>query len=70
LECPSRIEAKETLAINFVALEPGKIVMTKGNPRTQELLEESGINVITVDFDEILKGFGAIHCCTAFLKRD
>ena len=20
-------------------------------------------------FDEIMKGFGAIHCCTAFLKR-
>ena len=20
-------------------------------------------------FDEVMKGFGAIHCCTAFLKR-
>lgn len=69
LECPSQIEAKEGLAINFVAIEPGLIVMPAGNPRTQELLENNNIKVITVEFDEVLKGFGAIHCCTAFLKR-
>lgn len=69
LECPSQIEAKETFAINYVAIKPGLIVMPKGNPRSQELLEKNGIKVITVDFSEIMKGFGAIHCCTAFLKR-
>lgn len=69
LECPSRNEAKETFAINFVAIRPGLIVMPSGNPRSQELLEKNGVEVITVDFDEIMKGYGAIHCCTAFLKR-
>ncbi|MDD7024657.1 MAG: arginine deiminase family protein [Lachnospiraceae bacterium] len=69
LECPSRVEAKETLAINFVAIEPGTVVMPAGNPRTQELLEKNGIKVIPVEYDEVLKGYGAIHCCTAFLKR-
>ena len=69
LECPSRNEAKETLAINYVALEPGLVVMPAGNPRSQELLENNGIRVIPVEIDEILKGFGAMHCCTAFLKR-
>lgn len=69
LECPSRIEAKETLAINYVALEPGVVVMPAGNPRSQELLEKNGIKVIPVNIDEILKGYGAMHCCTAFLKR-
>ena len=69
LDCPSRIEAKESFAINFVAIEPGKIVMPAGNPRTQALLEKNGIEVIPVEFDEIMKGYGAIHCCTAFLKR-
>ena len=69
LECPSQTEAKESFAINFVAIRPGLIVMPAGNPRSQELLEKNGIEVITVDFDEIMKGFGAIHCCTAFLKR-
>ena len=69
LECPSQIEAKQTFAINFVAIKPGQIVMPAGNPRSQELLEKNGIDVIPVEFDEIMKGFGAIHCCTAFLKR-
>ena len=69
LECPSRNEAKETLAINYVAIEPGLVVMPAGNPRSQELLEKNGIKVIPIQFDEVLKGFGAMHCCTAFLKR-
>ena len=69
LECPSRVEAKEGLAINFVAIEPGTVVMPAGNPRSQELLEKNGIKVIPVDISGILKGYGAIHCCTAFLKR-
>lgn len=69
LECPSQIEAKEGLAINYVAIKPGLVVMPAGNPRSQELLEKNGIQVIPVEFDEILKGYGAIHCCTAFLKR-
>lgn len=69
LECPSQTEAKQTFAINFVALKPGQIVMPAGNPRSQELLEQNGIEVIPVEFDEVMKGFGAIHCCTAFLKR-
>lgn len=69
LECPSRNEAKETLAINYVAIEPGLVVMPAGNPRSQELLEKNGIKVIRIQFDEVLKGFGAMHCCTAFLKR-
>ena len=25
--------------------------------------------VIPIDFSEVLKGYGAMHCCTAFLKR-
>ncbi len=69
LECPSQIEAKVTLAINFVALEPGVVVQVDGNPRSRELLEKNGIKVIPVEFDEILKGTGAMHCCTGFLKR-
>ena len=70
IECPSRLEAKETFGINFVAIKPGLIVMPAGNERLQELLEQNGIEVIAVELDEIMKGYGAIHCCTAFLKRE
>ena len=69
LEAPSTTEVRETYGCNFVALEPGIIVMPAGNPRTQELLENNGIKVITVDISEIMKGKGAVHCITAYLKR-
>jgi len=69
LEAPSQTEAKQRLAINFVALKPGLVVQPDGNPRTRAVLEAAGITVIPVDITEILKGAGALHCMTAFLKR-
>lgn len=63
-------EEKINLACNFVALEPGKIVMPKGNPRTRDLLIKAGIEIIEVDMEELKKGGGAIHCMTANLCRD
>ena len=69
LEAPSQIEAKENLGVNFVAVRPGLVIQPEGNPRCRELLERNGIIVIPIDFSEILKGWGAIHCVTVFLKR-
>jgi N-dimethylarginine dimethylaminohydrolase len=69
LEAPSTTELRRTFACNFVALEPGHIVMSKGNPRAQEVLEKNGVKVQTVDVSEIMKGRGALHCITGFLKR-
>jgi len=69
IEIPT-FEEKRNLAANFVVLEPGKIVMPSGNPLTKKLLVDAGIEVIEVDVREIRKGGGALHCITAFLKRD
>ncbi|WP_130862462.1 dimethylarginine dimethylaminohydrolase family protein [Bacilliculturomica massiliensis] len=55
---------------NFVALEPGRIVMPTGCPKTVNALEKAGVECIQLDVSEVLKGNGAIHCMTAFLKRD
>jgi arginine deiminase len=63
-------ELKEGMSMNFVALEPGKVVMPSGAPETKKLLEENNIEVLETDVDEIINGWGAIHCMTAFLKRD
>ncbi|MFS8580184.1 MAG: arginine deiminase family protein, partial [Novibacillus thermophilus] len=63
-------ELKNGMAMNFVALEPGKVVMPSGNPETKALLENEGVHVIEVEMDEIVNGWGAIHCMTAFLRRD
>lgn len=69
VEIPA-FEEKINFAANSVALEPGKIVMPKGAPRTVELLNQKGIEVIELDMDEIKKGGGSVHCLTAFLQRD
>ena len=69
VEIPS-FEEKINFAANSVALEPGKIIMPKGAPRTVELLNKKGVEVIELDLDEIKKGGGSVHCLTAFLKRD
>lgn len=69
LEAPSQTEAKKTLGVNFVAIKPGLVVQPAGNPRCKEELEKNGIKVISVDLSEILKGMGAVHCATVFLKR-
>ncbi|HWQ57789.1 MAG TPA: arginine deiminase family protein [Clostridia bacterium] len=61
---------EQALAANFVALEPGKIAMCAGFPKTKALLEEAGVEVIEVKVDEIRRAGGAIHCMTAFLQRD
>jgi N-dimethylarginine dimethylaminohydrolase len=69
LEAPSLNEVRYGYACNFVALRPGLVVMPEGSPRCQELLEKNGVEVLTVDISEIIKGRGAMHCITAFLKR-
>jgi len=63
-------EIKQGMALNVVALSPGKIVMPAGNPITKNLLQEAGVEVIEVDLTELMNGWGAIHCTTAFLRRD
>ena len=70
LEAPSIDEVKHGMATNWVALGPRKIVYPKGNPRTRELLESKDVEVIEVDVSELMKGWGAIHCMSVFLKRE
>ena len=64
------VEVKEGMALNFVAQEPGKVVMPAGNPRTREILEKAGAEVLEQDISELRKGWGGIHCMTPFLRRD
>lgn len=69
LEAPSTKEVVETLGCNFVALKPGLVIQPENNPMCKELLEDNGIEVISLEMSEFLKGRGAVHCSTAFLKR-
>jgi len=69
LGVPLSSEVYKNFCCNFVALEPGVVVQPAGSPRCREMLEQNGIKVIPVDLSEVVKGRGAVHCCTAFLKR-
>jgi len=69
LEAPDPQET-QNLALNVVALAPGRVVMASGNPVTKKFLKEHGIQVTELNISEILKGWGSIHCMTAVLKRD
>ena len=71
LEVTSEREVRYGVALNFVALEPGRIILPKGeNHSTVRMMEKAGVEVIQIEIDELMKGAGAIHCMTAFLKRD
>ncbi len=70
LEAGNIKEVKQGMALNIVAIEPGKVVMPAGNPETKEILENEGIKVIEVEMDEIMNGWGSLHCMTVFLRRD
>jgi N-dimethylarginine dimethylaminohydrolase len=68
-EAPSSVETRN-LALNFVTLAPGKILMADGYPETKEFLQSHGIAVSEVEITELLKGWGSLHCMTAILKRE
>ncbi len=69
IEAPSIEEVKGGSAINLVVLGPGRVLMSAGNPLTRAVLEDEGVEVVEIDISEIRKGWGALHCMTAFLKR-
>jgi N-dimethylarginine dimethylaminohydrolase len=69
LEAPSPQETKD-LALNFVTLARGSVVMAAGYPETNKFLEDHHIHVIEVEISELRKGWGSLHCMTAILKRE
>lgn len=70
IEVEDEHEAHHRLPMNFVTLEPGKILMPAGAPKMKARYEEAGVTCIEVDISELIKAGGGIHCMTGFLKRD
>jgi len=46
------------------------MLMADGSPRSHELLERRGFEVITIAYDEAQKGRGGVHCSPMELQRD
>ncbi|MGD8626428.1 MAG: arginine deiminase family protein [Anaerolineae bacterium] len=67
---PDEKEAIEGMALNFVTLGPGQVLMPAGNPVTQAFYETAGITCHTVEVGELLKAAGGIGCLTGVLQRE
>jgi arginine deiminase len=60
----------ETMGCNVLAVEPRRVVMVDGNPRTRAALESAGCEVNCYDGSEIsLKGDGGPTCLTGPIWR-
>ncbi len=71
LEVDSEREVRHGMALNVVALEPGRVILPVGeNKESARMMQKAGVEILSVDLSELNKGAGSIHCMTAFLKRD
>lgn len=58
------------LAVNTIAIKPGKIIMDELAPWSAEILAQKGLEVITTPYKECRKHGGGIHCSTLPLVRE
>jgi N-dimethylarginine dimethylaminohydrolase len=65
-----RGEMESVAAANLITIEPNVVLMSSGAPRTRQLLEKKGVEVIEVPYDEVIKYGGGIRCTTMQLVRD
>ena len=63
-------ELNSKLAMNFVTLAPGKIVMPSGAPMTKGKLQAAGLQVHEINISEYLKAAGGLACLTGILRRE
>jgi N-dimethylarginine dimethylaminohydrolase len=69
IEVP-REEQERSWPLNMITIEPRKVVMVEGAPRTRALLEEEGVEVVEVPYQQVQLYGGGIRCTTMQLLRD
>jgi len=69
LEAP-RVEQESVTPANLITIEPRLVVMPGPAPNTRALLERAGVEVIEVEYDEVILYGGAVRCTTMQLVRD
>lgn len=67
---PDGEELRDKMAMNFVTLAPGRIVMPSGAPKTRGILTAHGIEAHEIDVSEYLKAAGGLACLTGILRRE
>lgn len=56
--------------VNCLAVRPGRVLMSAHAKRSAERLQKAGVEVVLVEYDELHKSGGGIHCSTLPLIRD
>ena len=56
--------------VNCLAVRPGRVIISSHAVRSAERLDKAGVEVIMIDYDELPKAGGGIHCSTLPLVRD
>jgi arginine deiminase len=67
---PDEKEARQGMALNFVALAPRRVLMPAGCPRTVAMYQAAGIECVEVEISELVKAAGGMGCMTGILSRD
>lgn len=62
--------AEANFATNCLTLRPGLVIISEGCERTQERLQQAGIESIAIPYAENHKNGGGIHCSSMPLVRD
>ena len=57
-------------ALNCLAVRPGRVIMSRHAVRTAERLAKAGIEPVLIEYNEIPKAGGGIHCSTLPLVRE
>jgi N-dimethylarginine dimethylaminohydrolase len=57
-------------AVNCLAVRPGRVLISEGCPYTVERLNQAGVETVEIEYSEIRKNGGGIHCSTLPLVRD
>jgi N-dimethylarginine dimethylaminohydrolase len=56
--------------VNCLAVRPGRVILSSHAKRSAERLQKAGVEVILLEYDELPKAGGGIHCSTLPLIRD
>ncbi len=65
------VDPEEEWATNMLVLDRRRVILPAHLPRTAELLSSRhGVEVVPVEFREVLKNGGGLHCSTMELQRE
>ena len=62
------IHPDEPHAANVVRVDGRRLLAAAAHPRTREILEKRGFEVVIVDVSELAKAEGAVTCCSLLVR--